>query len=71
MKLLILVFLSGCAIEANVVGASLSAHFLKDKETANTFNVQSGNQSSLEELETNPIYETLKFKQLKNEPERQ
>ena len=56
--------LSGCAIEAGIVGATFSAHLLKDKEVASTFNVQSGNQSSIEEVVSDPIYETQKYKQI-------
>ena len=67
MKLLALMLLSGCSIKADIVKASFSATLLKEEQSQNTFNVQSGNQSSLEEANSNPIYESQKYKQLKNE----
>jgi hypothetical protein len=68
MKLIAILILSGCGISVKVVDLQWATTGYAQEMNKRTMNVQSGNQSALVEADSNVIYESQKYKQLKNKP---
>lgn len=68
MKLLtlsLLFILSGCGISVRVVDLQWATTGYAEEMNKRTMNVQSGNQSALDEADSNVIYESQKYKPIK------
>lgn len=68
MKYVALLLLCSCGMSVRVVDLQWGSTGYAQEMNKRTLNVATGNQSALSEADSNPIYESQKFKQLKNEP---